>query len=70
MGSVAYFVSMSIASLSEGGKKGGSFLKSCLPCPSMTLRYLKAKKQCEKEGRGLMPKDLFRAEGISVRRNR
>lgn len=32
MGSVAYYVSMSIASLSEGSKKGGSFLKKCLPC--------------------------------------
>lgn len=65
MGSVAYFVSMSIASLSEGGKKGGSFLKKLFTMPpSMTLRYLKAKKQCEKEGRGLMPKDLFRLKGF------
>ena len=65
MGSVAYYVSMSIASLSEGSKKGGSFLKKMFTMPpSMTLRYLKAKKQCEKEGRGLMPKDLFKLKGF------
>lgn len=65
MGSVAYYVSMSIASLSEGGKKGGSSLKKLLSMsPSMAIKYIKAKKQCQKEERPLMPKDLFQLKGF------
>lgn len=32
--------------------------------PSMTLKYLRAKKQCRKEERPLMPKDLFKLKGF------
>lgn len=65
MGSVAYYVSMSIASLSEGSRKSGSTLKSLLSMPpSMAVKYIKAKKQCKKENRQLMPKDLFRLKGF------
>lgn len=65
MGSVAYYVSMSVASLSEGGKKGGSSWKKLLSMqPSMALRYLQARKRCKEENRGLMPKDLFKLKGF------
>ncbi len=65
MGSVAYYVSKSIASLSEGSKKGGSSLKKLLNMsPSMAIKYVKAKKQCQKEERPLMPKDLFQLKGF------
>ncbi|MBP3926045.1 MAG: GH3 auxin-responsive promoter family protein, partial [Clostridium sp.] len=65
MGSVAYYVSMSVASLSGGGKSGGSSLKKLFSMqPSMALRYLKAKKRCKEENRGLMPKDLFKLKGF------
>lgn len=65
MGSVAYYVSKSIASLSEGSKKGGSSLKKLLNMsPSMAIKYVKAKKQCQREERPLMPKDLFQLKGF------
>ena len=65
MGSVAYYVSMSIASLSEGGRKGGSSLKKLFTMPpNMAVKFLKAKKQCQKENRQLMPKDLFKLKGF------
>lgn len=65
LGSVAYYVSLSIASLSEGGGKDRSLLKSIRSMsPSMLLKYLKAKKECERENRPLMPKDLFKLKGF------
>ena len=65
MGSVAYYVSKSISSLSEGSKRGGSPLKKLLTIsPSMAVKYIKAKKQCQKEERHLMPKDLFQLKGF------
>ena len=65
MGSVAYYVSMSIASLSEGGRKGGSSLKKLFTMPpNMAVKFLKAKKQCQKENRQLMPKDLCKLKGF------
>lgn len=65
LGSVAYYVSLSIASLSESGGKDKSLLKSIRSMsPSMMYKYLKAKKQCKKENRPLMPKDLFNLKGF------
>lgn len=65
LGSVAYYVSLSIASLSEGGGKDRSLLKSIRSMsPSMLLKYLKAKKECERENRPLKPKDLFKLKGF------
>lgn len=64
MGSVAYYVSKSISSLSDG-KKGGSSLKSMMAMqPSMALKYIQAKKICKEENRELMPKDLFKLKGF------
>lgn len=66
LGSVAYYVSLSIASLSEGGGgKDRSLLKSIRSMsPSMLIKYLKAKKECERENRPLKPKDLFKLKGF------
>lgn len=65
LGSVAYYVSLSIASLSDGGGKDRSLLKSIRSMsPSMLIKYLKAKKECEKENRPLKPKDLFKLKGF------
>lgn len=64
MGSVAYYVSKSISSLSDG-KKSGSSLKSMMAMqPSMVLKYIQAKKKCKEENRELMPKDLFKLKGF------
>lgn len=67
VGSVTYYVSLSIASLgsghkggrSEGGKKSDISIS-----PRMLFRYLKAKHLCKKEGRDLLPRDLFRLKGF------
>ena len=64
LGSVAYFVSLSLSSLNAGGGGGLSSLKKV--SPSMLVRILKAKKTCKKEGRELMPKDLFKPKGFVV----
>ena len=63
LGSVAYYVSLSVGKLSEGSK--GSLLKKAFSMsPSMLLRYIKAKRTCKKEHRDLMPKDLFKLKGF------
>lgn len=64
LGSVAYYVSLSVASMSEGDKKGNSLKKLLSMSPSMIFRYLKAKKICRKENRPLKPKDLFKLKGF------
>lgn len=64
LGSVAYFVSLSLASMSSSGGGGGKSLKS-VSVP-MLYRLAKAKYQCKKEGRELMPKDLFKLKGFMV----
>lgn len=64
LGSVAYYVSLSVASMSEGDKKGSSLKKIFSMSPSMLLRYLKAKRVCKKENRPLKPKDLFKLKGF------
>ena len=65
LGSVAYYVSLSVGKLSEGSKS--SLLKKIVSMsPSMLFRYLKAKRICKKENRELMPKDLFPLKGFVV----
>lgn len=65
LGSVAYFVSLSLASMSSGKKKKGSG-RMITVSPAIAIRYLKAKKKCEKENRELKPKDLFTLKGFMV----
>ena len=64
LGSVAYFVSLSVAAMGSGGGGGKSSLKKI--SPAMLARLIKAKHTCKKEGRELMPKDLFKPKGFVV----
>lgn len=61
LGSVTYYVSKSLTSLSQGGG-GGRGLSGV--SPGMVLRLLRARRRCRKEGRELMPKDLFQLKGF------
>ena len=66
LGSVAYYVSRSLSQMasSESGKNGkGSILHVS---PKRLARYLRAKRICKKEGRDIMPKDLFDLKGFMV----
>lgn len=65
MGSVAYFVSLSVTAM-QGTKKGKDslFQKISKVSPAMLVRLMKAKKVCAKEGRELMPRDLFHLKGF------
>ena len=64
MGSVTYYDSKSVSSLSDSKKGGSSWKKLFAMQPSMAVRYLKAKKKCKEENRELMPKDLFKLKGF------
>lgn len=67
LGSVAYYVSLSLAAMSSGASGGSSTKDLLLKCsPSRLVRLLKAKYQCKKEGRPLKPKDLFTLKGFMV----
>lgn len=65
LGSVAYFVSQTLSKMTGGssGKKGSSIISLS---PRILLRYLKAKRTCKREGRALMPKDIFDLKGFMV----
>ena len=64
LGSVAYAVSLSLSSLTNGG---GVKLSSLMQCkPHMILRLLQAKRRCKKENRAMLPKDLFHLKGFMV----
>lgn len=68
LGSVAYFVSLSLSSMGGGKskKEGGEFSHNNLfkYSPGMLLRIMRAKYQCKKENRDLKPKDLFKLKGF------
>ena len=61
LGSVTYYISQSISSLES---KGSVFKKLKEASPRMMVRYLKAKRTCKKEQRGILPKDLFQLKGF------
>jgi len=68
LGSVAYFVSLSVAAMGNSSSKSsdGNSKKSILTSisPKMLLRLILAKYRCKKEGRDLKPKDLFKLKGF------
>ena len=65
LGSVAYAVSLSLASMTGSG--GGIHLSDLLKCkPHMIYRLARAKYRCRQENRELMPKDLFQLKGFMV----
>lgn len=69
VGSVAYYVSLSLSAMGSG-RSGGSAKdkgKSIADCSlSMLYKLLRAKYICSKEGRDLKPKDLFKLKGFMV----
>lgn len=65
LSSVVYYISQSFSKMSNSGKKDKTKTKHKIPL-KMMLRYLKAKKNCEKEERGLMPKDLFSLKCLMI----
>ena len=63
LGSVLYYVSQSVGSMTSGRKKSlREYLSST--SPKMMARYLMAKKKCRQENRELLPKDLFQLKGF------
>ena len=65
LGSVAYFVSLSLSNMSKGTGENKPFSKLNIS-PKTLIRYIKAKNTCKKEGRELKPKDLFKLKGFMV----
>lgn len=63
LGSVAYYVSLTLSTM--GKKAGGA--GAALGCsPIMLARLLRAKSRCRREGRELLPRDLFHLKGFMV----
>lgn len=64
VGSVAYYVSLSLTDLAKSGS-GHSFLQKLSQLsPRIMGRMVKAKQICKQENRALMPKDLFKLKGF------
>lgn len=63
VGSVAYYVSMTLSSLGKG-RSGSSGIKLTDMTPAMFFRVVRAKYRCHQEGRELMPRDLFKLKGF------
>lgn len=69
LGSVTYYVSLSLSSMGSGkpkkadGEKAGKLFQYS---PSMLLRIMRAKHRCKRENRELKPKDLFKLKGLMV----
>jgi len=68
LGSVAYYVSLSIGAMGKSSSKESSGSsgknKSISVSPLMMSKYLFAKCRCKKENRDLKPKDLFKLKGF------
>lgn len=68
LGSVIYYVSMSLESLGKGSSKPSDGKSKSIRLldvsPKILMRYLIAKYRCKKESRGLKPKDLFKLKGF------
>ncbi|MGB4659562.1 MAG: GH3 auxin-responsive promoter family protein [Mobilitalea sp.] len=68
VGSVAYFISLSLSSMGKGSSKSsdGKTKKNSIfdYSPKMIYKLMIAKYRCKKEGRDLKPKDLFKLKGF------
>ena len=68
VGSVAYFISLSLSSMGKGASKSsdGKSKKSSIfdYSPKMIFKLILAKYRCKREGRDLKPKDLFKLKGF------
>ncbi len=63
LGSVTYYVSLSLGKMSSGGGGAISLLKKS---PLRFAKIVLAKCKCIKEGRELKPKDIFKLKGFMV----
>jgi len=63
LGSVAYFVSLALSSMTGGGS---SSKKHISMSPATICRYLRARRICRREDRSIMPKDLFDLKAFMV----
>ena len=66
LGSVAYFVSQALSKMHSASKGKQSKASVLSISPSILIRYLRAQRICKKEGREMMPKDLFDLKGFMV----
>lgn len=66
LGSVAYYVSLSLSSMGKGQSKAADSKSSnsLKLSPRMFLRLMLAKYRCKREGRELKPRDIFRLKGF------
>jgi hypothetical protein len=68
LGSVAYYVSLSVAHMGKASAKyaaqQGKTAGRLRPSPKILLRLLLARYRCNREGRELKPKDLFKLKGF------
>ncbi|HHW25673.1 MAG TPA: GH3 auxin-responsive promoter family protein [Bacillota bacterium] len=73
LGSVAYYVSTSLSAVTSGGSRSKTkdaqraADKTHVPMtPAAALRYLRAKMRAAREGREILPRDLFKLKGFMV----
>ncbi len=64
VGSVAYYVSLSLTDLAKSGSNHSFMQKLSQLSPRIMGRMVKAKQICKQENRALMPKDLFKLKGF------
>ncbi len=65
LGSVLYYVSQSISKMKLSGSSNKKLKDRIFTIsPSIMIKYLMAKRNCRKENRELMPKDLFKLKGF------
>lgn len=65
LGSVTYYISQSVTALDQSS--GGSLLSKIRSVsPRILMRFLKARRTCKKENRGILPKDLFQLKGFMI----
>ncbi len=63
IGSVANYITEHFSDSSDKGGKSGSKMKIS---PAIALRYLKAKKRHKKDGKKLVPGDVFKLKGLVI----
>ena len=64
LGSVAYYVSTGISALGSPNKKKGKRRDLFSISPRMLMKLVRAKMRCRREGREMLPKDLFSLKGF------
>ena len=66
LGSVAYYFSRCLSLMASIVSRKNGKCSILHVSPKRLARYLRAKRMCKKEGRDIMPKDLFDLKGFMV----